>query len=90
MGVVSDSAYLGHGLVTAVQRFWSRVEGVRAAVTSPVSKGDRAGLLQRIWSAHDLLDAELRGIQLGALADEVHESTWVVVGDGVEVDLGVD
>ena len=88
--MASDPVYPGHGLVTAVQQFWSRVEEARAA-ESPLSlEGGRAGLLQRIRSAHDLLGAELRGMQLGSLADELYESAWVVAGDGVEVDLGVD
>ena len=82
--------YPGHGLVTAVQRFWTRVGAARGDRSRPVPTDGRLNLLRQIRSAHEDLGEELRAVQLEAMATEVAENAWVVVGEDVDVDLGVD
>ena len=88
--VGGSPAYPGHGLVTAVQQFWTSVREARPSGGTPPSKDQRLSLLHSIRSAHERLGADLRSLQLGDLAEELLGATWVVVGEDVEVDLGVD
>ena len=82
--------YPGHGLVTAVRQFNQRVSALKGECETPVPKDARVALVCQIRSAHDELDATLRRTGLGELADEMQTAVWAVVGDDVEVDLGVD